>query len=346
MTTIKDVAKVAGVSFKTVSRVINGERGVSERLENKVNAAISDLNYQPNLSARQLRGTASSIAFIYDNPNSHYIIELQQGILSECRKQGYALVINPCDHLSSSITAELTELTRHASVGGLILTPPMSESKVVLETLVKTKIPFVRIVSGSGAPDRHSPCVFVDDRKAAFEITQHLIDQGHRRIALLSGDSDHRSTSERLAGYSAALADRKLRREARLILDGTYSFDSGVSRTSNLLKRAQPPTAVFACNDEIAAGALFAARMHGLSVPRDLSIAGFEDSPFSRQTWPNLTTAHQSNEAIASQATQLLSDEITRRRNDTDAKKSAPPAIGVVPALVIRESTGPAKSGS
>ncbi|MDH5617264.1 MAG: LacI family DNA-binding transcriptional regulator [Gammaproteobacteria bacterium] len=345
MPTIKDVAKLARVSFKTVSRVINDVDNVNPELSARVRAAIDELGYQPNLSARQLRGRPTSIAFIYDNPNSHYIIELQKGILAECRKRGYELVIHPCDSRASDILEELSQLVRRVNIGGLVLTPPLSEMRPVVESLLKNKLRFVRIISGCEPPDALSPCVFVDDRRAALEITQHLIDNGHERIAFLGGDPEHKSTGERLAGYHAALEDSGIRIDPALIVDGSYSFESGVERTRQLLELPQRPTAIFACNDEIAAGTLFAARMYDVDVPGELSIAGFEDSPFSRQTWPNVTTAHQSNEELGRVAASVLIDEIDRLRDKKNDAPSAPEAVGFSPELVIRDSTGPVNEG-
>lgn len=340
MATIKDVARLAGVSFKTVSRVINGVTSVDPDLQRRVRAAINELGYQPNLPARQLRGAPSSIAFIYDNPNSHYVIELQEGILAECHARGFELIIHPCYCKSVTLADELRELVRRADVGGLVLTPPLSEMSAIVDVLVDSGAPFVRVISGSTPPDALSPCVYVDDRRAAYNITRHLVDLGHERIAFLAGDAEHRSTTERLEGYRQACRERGIGAHDDLVLAGRYTFESGVERTTRLLATAAPPTAVFACNDEIAAGALFAARMQDVTVPGGLSIAGFEDSPFSRQSWPNVTTARQSNEDIARNATILLIDEIARRRNVQAAPPENQPAIGIRPQLIVRDSTG------
>ncbi|BFM11168.1 LacI family DNA-binding transcriptional regulator [Simiduia litorea] len=336
--TIKDVAKLAGVSFKTVSRVINREPSVGQELQEKVLAAVKELNYQPNLGARLMRGAASSIGFIYDNPNSNYVIEMQNGILSTCRTEGYELVIHPCDAKSPDILAELTEMLDRSRVGGLVLTPPLSETPAVIAALKKKKVRFVRILSGSHAPDSQSPCVFIDDKTAGFDITQYLIDLGHKRIAFLGGDIEHASSGERLEGYKDALKKNNLRIDESLILPGEYAFESGIERSKKLLSLANKPTAIFACNDEIAAGTLFAARILGVSVPQALSIVGFEDSPFSRQAWPKLTTAQQPNSTIAQTAAKLLINDIRSQRNDdSDAANQ-----GFYPKLVVRDSSCPA----
>lgn len=335
--TIKDVAKLAGVSFKTVSRVINNEPSVGDALKEKVWKAVKELNYQPNLSARHLRGASSFIGFIYDNPNSHYVIGMQHGILEECHRQGFELVIHPCDANSSTITDELAAMVERGQLAGLVLTPPVSESPQIVAELNQRGIKFVRILSGSQAPDELSPCVVVDDRNAAREITQYLIDLGHTRIGFLSGDLVHASSGEREAGYRQAMQDNQLPLDEALIVQGQYAFESGVQRTQELLKLPQPPTAIFACNDEIAAGTLFAARLQGVDVPAELSIVGFEDSPFSRQTWPKLTTAQQPNSKIAASATALLiqSTRTTRKGEVPNAEIES----AFHPELIVRDST-------
>ncbi|MDO3385217.1 LacI family DNA-binding transcriptional regulator [Gilvimarinus sp. SDUM040013] len=330
--TIKDVAKLAGVSFKTVSRVVNNEGTVGQDLQDRVWKAIKQLNYSPNLSARGLRGAASSIGFIYDNPNSNYVIDMQRGILDECRKQGYELVIHPCDAKNHSIIQEVLDMIDRSRIGGLVLTPPISENQDILKAIAERDVKFVRVLSGSSAPDELSPCVYIDDRNAAYAITEHLINLGHQDIAFLGGDEEHQSSGERLEGYKKALIDHNIKFSDRRVLPGSYSFESGVERTRMLLSSpGVRPTAIFACNDEIAAGTLFAARIQGVDVPNRLSIAGFEDSPFSRQAWPNLTTAAQPTSTIAQKAANLL---IKSLRNGKKVESE-----GFYPELIVREST-------
>ncbi|MEH6519481.1 MAG: LacI family DNA-binding transcriptional regulator [Halioglobus sp.] len=338
--TIKDVAKLAGVSFKTVSRVINREPSVGEELKAKVWEAVEELNYQPNLSARQMRGGASFIAFIYDNPNSHYVIDMQHGILGECKKQGYELLIHPSDSRSDDVVEELERLASNSHIAGLVLTPPFSESEELIQSLLAKQVSFVRILSGSSGPDTLSPCVFVDDFQAAYDITDYLIRLGHRDIGFLGGEEAHRSSMERLKGYRAALMHHDIAVDDSLILPGDYNFESGTSRTEQLFQRQPRPTAIFACNDEIAAGALFAARINEVAVPQELSIAGFEDSPFSRQTWPKLTTAHQPNTSIAECAANMLIHAVREAKQAQNCE--ALPSSGFSPKLVARDSTGPA----
>ncbi|MDP2559528.1 LacI family DNA-binding transcriptional regulator [Psychrobium sp. 1_MG-2023] len=330
---INDVAKHAGVSIKTVSRVMNNEPSVRQATRDKVMLSVNALNYQPNSAARNLAATKSyTIAFIYDNPNAYYVIDMQQGILSECRKQGYDLLIHPCDSLAEGIVENLSTMIRHAQIAGVVLTPPFSEMPEFIDELTKHDIKFVRILSGNEIPDQRSPCVMVDDYAAAFEITEHLIKLGHKHISFISGGKSHKSTSERLKGYKAALTANQIPLDPQYIVDGEYSFESGVQGAQYLLNLPNRPTAIFSCNDEIAAGALFASRLMNVDIPQQLSIVGFENSPFSRQTWPKLTTANQPNDQIAQNATKMLIAATRKQKEQT--------VNGLfVPELLIRDSS-------
>jgi LacI family transcriptional regulator len=337
--TIKDVAERAGVSLKTVSRVINNEPSVHARTRDKVQRAIDAMDYQPDPSARSLRGSRTfALGLVYDNPNAHYVISMQNGVLSVCRERGFGLQIHPCDSSSPQLAEQLCELVRRSRLAGLVLAPPMSEKPELIQTLIEQKIPFVRIISARKDPADGSPCVFVDDRDAAYAITEHLIQLGHQRIGFLWGGKEHRSSPERYQGYEDALREYDIPLDRKLVVEGDYSFDDGFRGARKLLALKDRPTAIFGSNDEIAAGVLAAARSGGLDVPWELSIAGFEDSPFSKQSWPALTTARQATEEIGRHAAQRLIAELQRDANGTD---EIIPNEGFSPELVVRGSTAP-----
>lgn len=342
--TINDVARLAGVSMKTVSRVMNNEPSVRKKTSDKVMAAVKELNYQPNLAARSLAGTKSfAVGLVYDNPNAYYVIDMQQGLLSRCKNEGYELLIHPCSDSNEDMLDELRTMITRSRVSGLVLTPPLSERSHVTELLEQLDINYVRVLSGTEPEPSDEQtsiknnAIFVNDRAAAFDITEHMIKHGHQHIAFIAGDKEHKSTSERLAGYKEALDAHKIPLNEDLIIDGTYSFESGVNGAKTLMNMSKQPSAIFACNDEIAAGALFAARLMNIRIPEQLSIAGFEDSPFSRQTWPKLTTAHQANNVISEHAARLL---FSKARSSRKQEKDI--ITNFTPSIVVRESTGPA----
>jgi LacI family transcriptional regulator len=332
---MKDVARFAGVSPKTVSRVMNNEPSVKEAKRMRVLKAIAELSYRPNLSARSLRGAKSyAIGLVYDNPNPHYIIALQDGALSVCRKLGFGLQVHPCDSKAPKLALELCDVVHRANLAGLILAPPMSEQPELIRFLAKANIHFVRILSALEDPDDGYPCVYVNDRAAAYAITVHLIKLGHTRIGFLWGGKKQSSSMERYQGYATALRDHGIAVDKKLAVEGDYRFEDGFRGARKLLALKERPTAIFGSNDEIAAGALAAAKSVGINVPDDLSISGFEDSPFSRQSWPALTTAHQEMDQVAQYATQLLIAQL-----DDDAASMH--NKGFSPVLVSRDSTVP-----
>lgn len=332
---INDVAKHAGVSIKTVSRVTNNESSVRQSTRQKVLDSIEALNYHPNSAARNLAATKSyTIAYIYDNPNAYYVIDMQNGILSECRKQGYELLIHPCNAKQENIVTELITMIRIAQLSGVVLTPPFSEMPALIKALNEHDVKFVRILSGNQQQDSYSPCVLIDDYQASYNLTEHLITLGHRQVAFICGDKEHQSTHERLQGYKSALKANNVTINLDHIVDGEYSFQFGVNGAKYLLGLEKRPTAIFSCNDEIAAGAIFAARLLSIAIPQQLSIVGFENSPFSRQTWPKLTTANQPNVNIAQKATRML---IASSRNQTIEDHNNI----FTPELIYRDSSGP-----
>ena len=336
--TIKSVAEQAGVSIKTVSRVINNEGTVKPDTLKRVQDAIAALDYKPNKAARDLAGRENFVlSYVYDNPNAYYVIDMQQGILQECRNNGYELLIHPCNAASEDILTEILTMVESARVAGLILSPPLSEMPEVLRSLNDKGICYVRILSGATAPDTSLPCVLINDYEASFAITEHLINNGHKRIAFIAGEREHHSTIERQHGYQAALKKHGIEEDPALLIDGTYSFGTGVKSAESLLSLDVPPTAVFACNDEIAAGMLYGARMQGFDVPKDLAIAGFENSPFSRQTFPPLTTASQPTCDIARAATSSLISCLKMRKKTGKVTASEP--VYFVPELLIRASS-------
>ncbi|HEU0306024.1 MAG TPA: LacI family DNA-binding transcriptional regulator [Lysobacter sp.] len=334
--TIKDVAARAEVSLKTVSRVINDEPSVQARTKERVQQAIADLGYQPDPSARSLRSAQSyAIGLLYDNPNPYYVIAVQNGVLSVCRETGYGLQIHPCDSTSPTLAAEIIELVQHARLAGIVLAPPMSERQPLVNELIAHGIRLVRIVSAAEDPRDGTACVYVDDRDAAYEITEYLIQLGHGRIGFLWGGKSHGSSWERYKGYEDALRDYGIALDPELVVEGDYSFDDGFRGARRLFTLTDRPTAIFGSNDEIAAGVLAAAKSSGMNVPYDLSIAGFEDSPFSKQSWPALTTAKQATEEIARHAARRLLQDIREQ------PAQAQPNEGFSPQLVVRGSTAP-----
>jgi LacI family transcriptional regulator, galactose operon repressor len=331
--TIDDVAKAAGVAIKTVSRVLNDEPNVRDETRARVQAVVKALNYHPSLSARSLAGRRSYlIGLVYRNPSANYTVDVQHGAMARCRQQHFQLFSHQCSSRGDDLPTEVLGLVDQTHVDGLVITPPLSESAVLIKALDRRGVPFVRI-----APNelKHpSPYADMDDEGAAREMTEYLIGLGHRRIGFIIGHPDHYCSGRRLQGYKAALRAHHLPYQAEYVKQGHFVFESGMESGRQLLMLPQRPTAIFASNDDMAAGVVMAAHEMGIDVPGQLSITGFDDTDVSRTIWPRLTTVHQPSYDLAYAATGLLLQMLKTRK--------APAPVRLPHQLVCRESTGPA----
>jgi len=302
--TIIDVAKQAGVSWTTVSRVVNGEHNVAEKSRVKVQAAIDALGYVPHMAARSLAGArAFTVGILFDNPSPHYTMKIQAGAYQACREHGYHLLIENMETGHVDVAEQIDAILTNTRVDGFILTPPITECAVVLDALEARDIPYVRIapVSFGG----RSKALSIDDRSAAGEIAQHLWALGHRRFGIVTGPPEHGAAGTRREGFLLALAD--LGHIATVPeAYGGFSFETGIEAGRSLLAMTDRPTAIFAMNDDSAAGVMSAAAQLGLKVPHDVAVAGFDDSWIAQSVWPNLTTIYQPISEMAAAAAELL----------------------------------------
>lgn len=314
--TIKDVSDMAGVSMKTVSRVLNNEKYVSEKTRLRVERAMAELNFQPSVAARILAGKRSyQIALIYDNHSPHYIHQIQTGVWARCLEEGVRLLAQPTDVGSTQLAREIGGLIDQTQVDGVILSSPVTDAAAALEELERRGVPYVRI--SPGTEHERSSSVSMDDVQAADDMTSHLIALGHRRIGFVIGHSNHTASDLRLFGYRRALDRAGLAYEPKYVRPGAFDFASGEAAADVMLDLPQPPTAIFASNDDMAAGVLTVAHRRGLAVPGDLSVAGFDDTALASQLWPPLTTVRQPTRDLAFAAAGLLFDaqgDVVHRR--------------------------------
>ena len=287
--TINDVARIAGVSKKTVSRVINRSPLLNEDTRRKVEEVIEALGYIPNPQARGLALRRNFlIGLIHDNPNAQTVMNVQQGMLEALHDTEFAMVVRPVDRGSATMLVDLRQFLERQRLFGVLLMPPISENDVVAKLCADLGCRYVRM--GSVALDDEPHMVASNDREAVRGATEYLIAQGHRRIGLIGGPHGFRSARERRQGFEEALAEAGITLPRSMIADGNYTFDSGIVAAERLLDLTPRPTAIFSCNDEMAAGVIHAAAQRGLEVPRDLSIVGFDDTPIAAHVWPPLTT--------------------------------------------------------
>ena len=306
--TINDVAALAGVSKKTVSRVINQSPALSGKTREKVEQAIGELGFVPNTQARALAFRRNFlIALLHDNPNAQTVLNFQRGVLSAIGGGDLALAVRPVDRGSPTMLADVeTFLVKQRPMGVLFL-PPISERDDLAQLCERLGVRFVRV--GSAPLDDAARCVASNDRQIVAEAVTHMIARGHRRIGFVRGPEGFRSAAEREAGYRDAMATAGLSIEPALCTSGNYRFGSGLAAGERLVAATSPPTAVFCSNDEMAAGVLFAARERGVAVPDTLSIMGFDDSPTASHVWPLLSTVHWPIEDMGRIAAQKLVPE-------------------------------------
>lgn len=287
--TINDVAALAGVSKKTVSRVINGSPGLSTAMRGKVEHAIANLEYVPNPQARALAfGRNLTIALLHDNPNAQTVLNIERGVLDAIRSTDLALMVRPVDRQSPALLEDIGAFLQKQRPLGVILLPPISERDDIADLCRALGARYVRI--GSTALDEPSRCVASTDRLAVAQACRLLVSVGHRRIGFVRGPHGFRSAAERELGFDAAMDEAGLAVPRGYRAEGDYRFESGRSAGRALLGLPEPPTAILASNDEMAAGVVHSARERGLEVPRDLSVVGFDDSPTAKHIWPSLTT--------------------------------------------------------
>jgi LacI family transcriptional regulator len=312
---IRDVAALAGVAVKTVSRVLNGHPYVSVDTKARVEEAMRELDFRPSIAARILSGAKSNqVALIYDNHSPYYMFQIQTGCWETCKAQGIRLLAQPVDVADPAVGEQVRGLVTETHVDGIILSSPVTDCEPVLKALDALDIPFVRISPGTNHALTSS--VFMDDAQAGDDMTTHLINMGHRRIGFVKGHPNHAASDDRLFGYRRALDRAGIPFEPQLVCEGEFDFESGVRAGTQLLGMADRPTAIFASNDDMAAGVLAVAHDKGIELPAELSVAGFDDTTLARTVWPPLTTIHQPMAELARCATEILiaGGDITHRR--------------------------------
>ncbi|MEN3749822.1 LacI family DNA-binding transcriptional regulator [Sphingomonas sp. HF-S3] len=335
--TVQDVARAAGVSAMTVSRVVNGGSNVRATTREAVLAAIEKLNYSPNSAARSLAaGEATQIGLLYSNPSAAYLSQFLIGALAAARRAGCHLVLEACEGERADEQAEATRSFASTSVEGVILPPPLSEAAPVRAELEAAGIPWVSVAMGL-APE-NSMNVRIDDFGAASAMTRHLLELGHRRIGFIRGNPNQSSSAERYRGFLAAIEQAGLDLKDMPVEQGYFTFRSGIVATERLLDRSEAPTAIFASNDDMAAAAVGVAHRRGLHVPNDLTIVGFDDTQLATTVWPELTTIRQPTAAMAETALNLLLAGLRTQRGGEMAELDEQVLDY---ELIVRESSGP-----
>lgn len=312
--TIEHVAEMAGVSRQTVSRVINNSPNVKPAVKERIQHAIDALGYVPNIAARRMGGAKSFlIVAINDRQRTlenwraghgnDWVDQMLYGGMTSAEAHGYHMLFELVDTDPQVASAQLDKIIASLRPDGIILTPPHSQNEALVELLARRKIGCARI----NVPDAFAGItVRMDDEAAAREVTDHLLDLGHRRIAYLSGGRNYAVCLDRLSGYRSAMEDAGAAINADWVREGGFLFDLASRETDCLLAMDDRPTAIIADNDEMAFATLHAIDRAGLQVPRDMSIVSFEDTPGVRFSVPPLTAVRQPIAEIIGAAVEKL----------------------------------------
>ncbi|WP_317202497.1 LacI family DNA-binding transcriptional regulator [Janthinobacterium sp.] len=308
--TVYDVARAAGVSAMTVSRVINGRAGVSEATRAKVGAALEALKYQPNLAARAARTGTLRVGLLYSNPSAAFLSEFLVGAMDQCGQGGGQLLLERCDDLPSQRAA--IEKLIAGGADGILVPPPLCDSTSALRQLRDIGMPAV--AGATARPSAGVAAVRIDDYQGALAMTRYLIGLGHRDIAFIKGDPGHTPAQLRFQAFADGMREAGLALPPERVAQGLFTYRSGLAAARELLARPSRPSAIFASNDDMAAAALAVAHGMQLRVPADLTVCGFDDTPVATTVWPELTTIHQPIADMARAAVTLLLEDIRRRR--------------------------------
>ena len=338
----------AGVSPMTVSRVINRKGNVKQSTIDKIEKAIAKVNYRPNVIARRLSGRRTyQLLAIFNNPNVTWTAEVLIGMLHACHDLGYHLLIEGVgDYEGETVGApidydELERILDPSRIDGVILTPPICFDRRVLDMIAEQDLPCVRI---AGTPAPGIPLrVSIDNFVAAHELTSYLISLGHERLAIIKGPDEFVASALRFEGFSAALRDHGLDLPEAYIKAGSFNVQSGNEAARELLRLENRPTAIFASNDEMAAGVLSAAQESQVSVPEQLSVAGFDDAPIATSVWPKLTTVRQPLRVMGGGCVELLASYV--QHSDAGNSEALRPHKLLDHELKIRQSTAQCASG-
>lgn len=308
--TIHDVAKHAGVSSMTASRVVNRQHYVSDEMRERVLASVRTLGYKPNLAARAARSGTLQIGLLYSNPNSSNLSAFLMGAFLEAGKLGCQLLVEPtATHASHQ--AAVTKLIEHGA-DAVVLPPPLCDDEQILKLLRRKGVATVSFTTAR--PRSDTSAVLIDDYRGAVMMTEHLIALGHRDIAFIKGDMKHSTAVRREEGFRAAMEDADLPVKPAWVVEGQFTYRAGLDAARQLLETDRRPSAIFASNDDMATAVLAVAHGLGMSIPEDVSVAGFDDTPVATAVWPALTTIHQPIADMAAQAVFLALDALRRRR--------------------------------
>lgn len=293
---------------------------------------MEQLNYAPDPQARGLASKRSFLlGLVYDNPNALYVSDIQKGVLTVCRQAGYELIMHPSDMSSRGLNNEISQFASRARLDGLILLSPISQIDSLARRLRGDNVPYVRI--SPKKVDANARLLISNDKHGAEAMTEYLVSLGHTNIGFVTGPASNLSAQQKLDGFRETMSAHALPVRNGMVVEGDNTFDSGVRAGQKLLRGKASPTAIFASNDDMALGVMKAAALRGISVPDQLSVAGFDDSTIATVVWPDLTTVRQPVQHMGEIAASKLLAQLAN--DDAQADRT----VETEPELVVRGST-------
>jgi LacI family transcriptional regulator len=302
---------------------------------------VDELGFEPNISARNVRSSsrprAHLLAHFYGDPGGIYVNDIQLGMISRAQAVGYSVMIEQLDYESPEAETRLRSLIRRVRFDGAVLTAPIADNLMVRSVLEDAGLPFVPVTPLGESPQ--IPSVRMDERRASYELTQHLIAFGHRRIGYLRGLPNHAGAQLRFDGFQQAMQEAGLPVDPALVEDGEFRYFAALPCAQRLLSAADRPTAIMAANDEMAGAVLKVAHEMELKLPEALSVVGFDDVPAAAMLWPALTTVRQPVQKLGAAAADLLLSRLLR--GSPDAWPTPAPQLILNHDIVLRSSTAP-----
>lgn len=327
MATMKDIARIANVSTSTVSHVINNSRFVSDEIRDKVMAVVKELNYTPSALARSLKvKETKTIGLLVTATNNPFFTEVVSGVEQYCHQHHYNLILSNTEGNTDRLLNNLHTLIQK-QVDGLLLM--CSDSRIQIGKDLNLNLPFV--IMDWWPTEEKADKIFENSEYGGYLATKALIEKGHRRIAIITGNLKKSLAHNRLNGYQRALAEANLPRQPEYIIESHFDFEGGMRGMEKVLQLHPRPTAVFACSDSIAFGAYQTIWRHGLSIPQDISIIGYDNITLAQYMSPPLSTINQPKAELGKLAVETL---LQRIKNPTNSYRT----FLLEPELILRES--------
>jgi LacI family transcriptional regulator len=331
--TINDVARIAGVSKRTVSRVINSSPAVNEATRVKVQSVIDQLEFKPSTMARGLASNRSFlIGLLFDDLNAAVLHPVLRGVLTACSERGFDMVLKPLETQLDNLSEQVAFLIKNSRVEGFVLLPPLANNTQLIQALANKNVPYVRL--GAKLADDPRRMVISDDRTSMRKVIELFLNRDAQKLAIVKGPANRVAAEERYEGFIQAASEHGILAADIDEAQGDFTYESGLGCAKQLLSTSPRPDAIFACNDQMAIGVMHMAAEMGIEVPRELLVVGYDNDPASAFMRPSLTTFARPSEEMAFAAVTRLIDRLSGESSHDNNQ-----LLAFTPSLIERQST-------